>query len=1614
MADETVNVKIKFNANTRELKQAAAELSLLQKRVKSLSSGREQAFAQRMGRDAASMSKQWKRSFDFIDSGAKMLGKTLTKFLALSIKGVIIEMAALGATMVATHALFAAGNLIMKAYRGTMQVLAGGAAGVAMGLAAVSAAIREQQAAIFAYRGKGAPAFGSAMNQTRMAMRNLQADASLAVLGVEALNKAYGNMSKSMNVTQINQSTGAIRALMDFGAAGQDPAKGLEQVSIVIAALSDKKKNISDVITEAKKLGPEMEQALKKANVKTKKQFQELLMSGQLAEKGGVAGQFDVINNTLIGQLKSYFTRLRTEFADFGDQFLEPLKIAFENVFNVIRRDLQRVMGSIMFSMGNDGLIGGLESALTNTSDWLVRMIREYLPKAIGLFDRIGDWFNSFKRGWNLILDQTRPLIDGARILYKAWDPIWEAIKRGATNLTLFRELLIENKDDMVEFGERIAGLIDVLSSFFQGLKRMFADMAPFINDLIAGVTGVVSMLTKTLTMFSGGGFASAFAPLLAFAVGARQLSQVKGRLMPNVGTMPFNTQQMQVQAGAVYVGGQPVGGTAGAITRRGGGPLSSGSVATHGIGAAGAAEALASGKTTGGNAKPASAGGSLASGRTTAAGGIPRYASGADFRKETRNTPGSRFFRSIFGGARASMQRSDVERRKLERFDKNREIGRGLSYYMFGKPGGTPFPGSEPGSPGARANAEAHAYAVLSGMPINRLTEEVYRQGGTVTDRTSRQEMIAKIRRGPTYYPEAYSGMSPRPTLGEALRNSRQRITLRAVQGLDATQRGISRTIGGMRGGFAALNSPAFDFEKGEYFKLEEARAAIEERRQQRVEGLQGKGAGLARTRARIAAMRENNRLNRNYGRFGYAYNQRFAKSLGGRMGAGMGLGLLSQVAPEEMRGSMALGATLAQIDPRLGIGVAGIGGALTARGAGKGAISGMAGGAAIGAMLGPQAAAIGAVLGGFFGAIRGAVNKGAYELKQAKEAVHQSLGKFYMDTIKASGEEFERNRQVLERGGSLADRRGVFQGLGGRLAATDIAFRGDLMRAIEAGKLAGNRGVVNNKLSAGSVEAGDILEEFFKTRTGSTISEEQRKAMRKKGLGSINEYLKATSPETQKQLLEIDKVNNKRLEALSKATNKSAAELDQMAKSLGIDLYDATIKYEDLLQKFTANLKKNSTQLNDALSDTFLAGADPFVQKRKRAEAANALDQSFRKASDILRGAGTRAEKQAAADTAMEQYFSQQLALAGGDASLAYKAYLQTFGQGPAGGAFAPGQQLAGQYGYFSTPTMTESGRRVEKGFASETATQIRAILAERNMQVDAGLLEQSIMNMTAAQQTALIDQLAVMASGSRQTREGQYNPLEVALAGTSAKAVQDSLAKMGFGGIGITQTDTQALNTIADAATDFSKAAEGLKEAIGKFNTQTKNFFTAPLDEMPAWWSRGLKVETTDEGTRLVPGDTMTPRAMRVGDTRSSKLSQTMARHSAMNSQLTGSRTVTSSLRNYALGSINSDHATGAAYDLVGQNLGQYAQLVRATGGFAEFHGVMANRHLHVVPGPGIGDTATPAPRMTSSVGGGAPITNYYTFEINGGNSSPEEIANMVMMKIDARDRSVRERR
>lgn len=171
-----------------------------------------------------------------------------------------------------------------------------------------------------------------------------------------------------------------------------------------------------------------------------------------------------------------------------------------------------------------------------------------------------------------------------------------------------------------------------------------------------------------------------------------------------------------------------------------------------------------------------------------------------------------------------------------------------------------------------------------------------------------------------------------------------------------------------------------------------------------------------------------------------------------------------------------------------------------------------------------------------------------------------------------------------------------------------------------------------------------------------------------------------------------------------------------------------------------------------------------------------------------------------------------------------------------------------------------------------------------------------------------------------------------------------------------------------------------------------------------------SLGL-VSTSDPAVTTKPGSTVSRQRMPVGDTATSRFGRTMSSAMRAGRGISGRRSVTSGIRGWGLGSGSSDHLSGRALDVTGQNLGAYARSVQAQGGFAEFHGTGGDRHLHLVPA---GDTATPR-----STGGGMGVGSL-TVSVNvpAGNwneqTLAQEVTRRVINEISRMNRSDEERR
>jgi hypothetical protein len=470
-------------------------------------------------------------------------------------------------------------------------------------------------------------------------------------------------------------------------------------------------------------------------------------------------------------------------------------------------------------------------------------------------------------------------------------------------------------------------------------------------------------------------------------------------------------------------------------------------------------------------------------------------------------------------------------------------------------------------------------------------------------------------------------------------------------------------------------------------------------------------------------------------------------------------------------------------------------------------------------------------------------------------------------------------------------------------------------------------------------------------------------------------------------------DKYNN-RLDALRKMTGKTDQEIIDMASSLGVNLGDATMDFTTMVEDLGLAMVKTSQEMKGLTQSIVIDSASVYDEAIKRIQAPKILNEQARTFRDTVDAGGATTEDK----LGFLGQATEGITALYGSGGLGQAEIERQFGEGGAFFTKGPGKGLSDKT--FTgdekvNAAMIEQKNKARGALGNQYGQQINAVMADRGFgkSFDVTKFTEQFKNLST-------DEMARVSSFV----EGGMDMSNYRGTKTGSDAIAAVLgidpAKLGVSDIGKDADKTAAIDA----------AALGISDATTKLIGSMDEFFQRDKENMPEWF--------TKEAFEEVMKDTHTPRGGNIGDTTSSKLATTMGRHSAMDASLTGKRTVTSSYRTTGLGSINSDHVTGRAYDLVGQNLGQYQTLAKAGGGFAEFHGTNASRHLHVVPGPGaIGDRSVPIassnkqPAMAMSGGGGD--TNY-SFSIQGGdNASPQQIAEAVMIKLKQIERSNRER-
>lgn len=464
---------------------------------------------------------------------------------------------------------------------------------------------------------------------------------------------------------------------------------------------------------------------------------------------------------------------------------------------------------------------------------------------------------------------------------------------------------------------------------------------------------------------------------------------------------------------------------------------------------------------------------------------------------------------------------------------------------------------------------------------------------------------------------------------------------------------------------------------------------------------------------------------------------------------------------------------------------------------------------------------------------------------------------------------------------------------------------------------------------------------------------------------------------------------------EVLALAAQKQVNIMDPFADLTEIirDLGKATVKTAEEMRAAVTDVQIASLKLLD----------DPIVLRN-----ANA---AFTSSANAVRNAGGGATYEQFVDVARtaQAYY----ALASPDNPFRYLDYVRNLSTGE---GFSPEVRTALQN--------TGAGAKLAE-VTSETATGYARLGTQ---QVMGNLVNAGYLFTDSTADEKFRGKLAEIFNSDKYSAESKNNLLNV----LNTQLIDPTTGKINFDKIGsldgagaafvaaikesdfaLKSTDVMQVNIQGADVEIFKKLAASMGQSFMTGIDKPEFWETAP-----EWWTQMLGHEWQIVGKTLQMNpraDTMTPRRGAVGDTSTSRaLSGTMRAHSYFNSMLTGKRQITSSLRFDNLGSPSSDHAAGRAYDLTGQNLGQYQRMIDKAGGFAEFHGVASSRHLHVVPpiGDVYGSRAGKMSVTSSSAQNG--VNQSVTVNVYGAPGQSEKaIARQVVAAIEERERRARER-
>jgi hypothetical protein len=644
--------------------------------------------------------------------------------------------------------------------------------------------------------------------------------------------------------------------------------------------------------------------------------------------------------------------------------------------------------------------------------------------------------------------------------------------------------------------------------------------------------------------------------------------------------------------------------------------------------------------------------------------------------------------------------------------------------------------------------------------------------------------------------------------------------------------------------------------------------------------------------------------------------------------------------------------------INPMAGLAVGLGGAALTATNAGSGALAGAGAGAAIGTMIAPGVGtAVGAVIGGLAGGISGMLGRDKKLKKEARKAGEKAMENLTDSLAKGLNESF--NKALEGPAGTGLERvQSGFTNYRDAIRDSMVEIDNLLISKIDDDNL---RSRLTQLRNSGSVLFSDLSQAEFD-------------ALLKKPTDALNKMLEQGGVELQAATL-VQQSFETKLPFLQRALGLTEDGVLELAQATGENLYDATKSASENVRNMAEGMINNFTEANRAVGDSLAQIQRQFARPREMQQGALAFDETLRNWRDKL-DAGALVGQEGVLQT--QDMFAAMI-----------PQLIQAKGS-----EWAAGLEYARMFNLENGTLYSQKGGVLE---------------GQQQTLIDMGLAPQIQQTTDALMQTAgrAVKDIVVSNLAFSELGLGEGQGLAIQQAVASGKLSEEEINKI----INYIQTKDLTDKEIA------AQLERNIESYVGGGFELTVSKLVPPLDtaaDKLATAGDDLKKAASELMGVTDPEaeDTRSPRG--IGDTRSN-LARTLSSHDALSSSLPGRRTVTSSYRNFNLGSGKSDHFTGNALDLVGDNLVSYRDRVNRSGGFAEFHGGLGkNKHLHVVPSiRPMGDDSTAYVGASTQSSNGSSVTVSNTFNISGVEGSKEELAKFIVTKINSSIRDAKER-